>query len=230
MVKVAWLRITNNKGFDSGIAKNSTVIANNDLLKSTQGTGVEVAGTGDTIVGVSVSSFTADSDNFTVDQKRALYTPTDALDEVLMDVVGGVALTFDAALVASNTINMTVNGTAMTQITYATSNDATLDAIAAQLVSQFPTIIKYATRTTTRIISITPVAGATVTLGSIVVAAGASQAAGAQTSVFTAADEDKFYDITTGGVSVATESTTTGQLRLNKYNSIDSGWFAIVNA
>jgi hypothetical protein len=147
-----------------------------------------------------------------------------------MDVVGGVALTFDAALVASNTINMTVNGTAMTQITYATSNDATLDAIAAQLVSQFPTIIKYATRTTTRIISITPVAGATVTLGSIVVAAGASQAAGAQTSVFTAADEDKFYDITTGGVSVATESTTTGQLRLNKYNSIDSGWFAIVNA
>jgi len=199
-------------------------------LKSTQGTGVEPATAGDTIVGVSVSAITAESDNFTVDMTRALYTPTDALDEVLMDVVGGVALTFDAALVASNTINMDVNGTAMTQITYASSNDATLDAIAAQLVSQFPDIIKYATRTTTRIISLTPVDGQTITLTDIVVAAGASQAAGAQTTVFTAGDEDKFYDITTGGVSVATESTTTGQMRLNKWNSLSSGWFAVVNA
>jgi hypothetical protein len=199
-------------------------------LKSTQGTGVEPAGAGDTIVGVSVSSFTADADNFTVDMKRALYTPTDALDEVLMDVVGGSALTFDAALVASNTINLKVNGTSMTQITYATSNDATLDAIAAQMVTDFPDIIKYATRTTTRIISLTPVDGQTITLSDIVVAAGASQAAGAQTTVFTAADEDKFYDITTGGVSVATESTTTGQMRLNKWNSLSSGWFAVVNA
>ena len=146
-------------------------------MKSTQGTGVEPATAGDTIVGVSVSAITADSDNFTVDMTRALYTPTDALDEVLMDVVGGVALTFDAALVASNTINMDVNGTAMTEITYATSNDATLEAIAAQLVSQFPTIIKYATRTTTRIISLTPVDGQTITLTDIVVAAGVSQAA-----------------------------------------------------
>ncbi len=199
-------------------------------MKSTQGTGVELAGAGDTIVGVSVSSFTADADNFTVDMKRALYTPTDALDEVLMDVVGGSALTFDAALVASNTINLKVNGTSMTQITYATSNDATLDAIAAQMVTDFPDIIKYATRTTTRIISLTPVDGQTITLSDIVVAAGASQAAGAQTTVFTAADEDKFYDITTGGVSVATESTTTGQMRLNKWNSLSSGWFAVVNA
>lgn len=199
-------------------------------MKSTQGTGVEPAGTGDTIVGVSVSAITADSDNFTVDMTRALYTPTDALDEVLMDVVGGVALTFDAALVASNTINLKVNGTSMTQITYATSNDATLDAIATQLTTQFPGIIKYATRTTTRIISLTPVDGQTITLSDIVVAAGASQAAGAQTTVFTAGDEDKFYDITTGGVSVATESTTTGQMRLNKWNSLSSGWFAVVNA
>ena len=230
MVKVQWLRVTNNKGYDSGIVKNSQAIANNDLLKSTQGTGVEPATAGDTIVGVSVSSFTADSDNFTVDMARALYTPTDSLDEVLMDVVGGVALTFDAALVASNTINLKVNGTAMTQITYASSNDATLDAIAAQMVTDFPTIIKYATRTTTRIISLTPVDGQTITLTDIVVAAGGSQAAGAQTTVFTAGDEDKFYDITTGGVSVATESTTTGQMRLNKWNSLSSGWFAVVNA
>jgi hypothetical protein len=48
--------------------------------------------------------------------------------------------------------------------------------------------------------------------------------------VFTAGDEDKFYDITTGGVSVATESTTTGQMRLNKWNSLSSGWFVVVNA
>lgn len=68
------------------MAKNSTVIANNDLLKSTQGTGVEVAGVGDTIVGISACAFTADSDNFTVDMKRAIYTPTDALDEVLLPI------------------------------------------------------------------------------------------------------------------------------------------------
>ena len=95
MVKVAWLRITNNKGFDSGIAKNSTVIANNDLLKSTQGTGVEVAGAGDTIVGISACAFTADSDNFTVDKKRAIYTPTDALDEVLLSITGGTITAAD---------------------------------------------------------------------------------------------------------------------------------------
>lgn len=229
MVKVQWLRVTNDKGYKTDIVKNSATIAPNDILKYTAWTGAEAAGAGDTIIGVSAGAVVADSDNFTVDMTRVEYTPAEALDEVLMDVVGGVALTFDAALVASNTIDMDVNGTAMTQITYASSNDATLEAIAAQLLSDFPTIIKYATRTTTRIISLTPQDGQVITLTNIVVAAGASQANGAQSTVFTVADEGKYYDITTGGVSVATEHASSWQMKLNRWISLSNGWFSIVN-
>jgi hypothetical protein len=41
---------------------------------------------------------------------------------------------------------MQVNGVAMTQVTYATSNDNTLDLIATQLQTQFPTLISSAVR------------------------------------------------------------------------------------
>lgn len=45
-------------------------------------------------------------------------------------------LTFDAALVASNTINGYVGGNAISTVTYATSSDATMAAIAAQIAAQ----------------------------------------------------------------------------------------------
>jgi len=52
---------------------------------------------------------------------------------------------------------LTVNGTAMTQITFATNNDTTLSAIATQLATQFPTLIATAVRSATRTVVITTV-------------------------------------------------------------------------
>lgn len=228
-VKAIALRVTNDKGYASGVGKNSANIDNNELLKDTAGTGVEAATAGDTIVGISVTDKTFDSDNFTVDRDRVSYTPTDSLDRVLLPVRGAYTITFDAALVASNTINMTVNGTAMTEVTYATSNDNTLDLIAAQLVTDFPTLISAAVRKATRIVHITPKEGVTLTIASIVVAAGASQANGAAAQPFDAADEGKFYDIDTVWVDVYTEHASSGQVKLTKYVSATKSWFAVVN-
>lgn len=65
-------------------------------------------------------------------------------------------ITFDAALITANTIDMDINGTALAQVTFATDNDTTLEAIATLL--QALSSIVTATRTTTRIIKIVPVA------------------------------------------------------------------------
>jgi hypothetical protein len=50
-----------------------------------------------------------------------------------------------------------VNGVAMTEVTYGTSNDATLEAIATQLAAQFPSVISAAVRSGTRTVAITVV-------------------------------------------------------------------------
>lgn len=51
-----------------------------------------------------------------------------------------VTITFDAALVTANVINGSVNGTAMAAVTFATSNDATMQAIATAIEAASPTV------------------------------------------------------------------------------------------
>lgn len=129
-----------------------------------------------------------------------------------VEVKNPTSIVFDAALVASNTIDLDVNGTAMTQVTYATSNDNTLSLIATQLVTQFPTIIASAEISGTRTVAITPVRGQTVTITDVVVAAGASQANGAQKDNMIV---NNYYDITASQlIDGMTRSTSTGQVKV----------------
>lgn len=61
--------------------------------------------------------------------------PTDktTLTALKPEINNLVIITFDADLVASNAINATINGQSITQVTYATSSDATMTAVAAEL-------------------------------------------------------------------------------------------------
>lgn len=86
-------------------------------------------------------------------------------------------LTFDAELVTSNTIDMDVNGVAMTQVTFATDHATTMGLIATQLVTDFPLLIGSVV-VDTNTLEIISVAAQTIVIDEIVVAAGASQAGG----------------------------------------------------
>jgi hypothetical protein len=146
-----------------------------------------------------------------------------------MKCAAGTSVVFDADLVTSNTINLNVNGVAMTQVTFATSNNATLELIATQLETQFPAVIEAAARSGTRTVAITVKPGATVTITGIVVAAGASQAAGAQVDNFRQAEVGKFFDIVTGsqlvdGMSV---NASANQVKFEKAESQSYNIFSI---
>lgn len=85
-------------------------------------------------------------------------------------------LVFDAALVTGNVIDLNVNWTAMTSVSFNTDNNTTLDDIATQLTTDFPTIIETAARNWTDTIDITPVKWQKLWIQSIAVTWWASQA------------------------------------------------------
>jgi len=87
-------------------------------------------------------------------------------------------ITFDADLVASNTIDLKIDGVSMTQITYASTHLDTMNAIASQITTDFSQI---ATATvggaSNRVLTLTAAVHATdFVISDIVVAGGLSQA------------------------------------------------------
>lgn len=153
------------------------------------------SGSGNTLRGVTIHSH-----SFELDANNVAIMPDEAVGSVLLDgfiyvkpedavVPGDVAffrysvsfqvstLTFDAVLVTSNTIDLDVDGVAMTQVTFNTNHATTMGLIAAQLVADFPLKITSVVvdGNTLEIISVT---GNNIVIDSIVVAAGASQANG----------------------------------------------------
>ena len=86
-------------------------------------------------------------------------------------------LTFDGVLVTSNVIDMDVDGVAMTSVTFATSHAATMAAIAAQLVSDFPAKIQTVV-VDGNTLEIIAQASINVIIDGIVVTLGAGQALG----------------------------------------------------
>lgn len=219
-----------DRGLSYKTASNSLAALVGDFLKLTGGSFIQLAGAGDTIEGVSVTKKTFDSDNQTVAKDQIAYKPKEQANTYKVPV-SGTSLVFAGALVSSNTINLKVNGVAMTQETFDTNNDTTLDNIAAQLVTDFPTVIASAARSGTRTIIIETVGDAsTVVLTNIVVAAGASQTTGSQVDLIGESDVGKFYDINaTQFVKASTEHATSGQLRLEKYLSASLCEFSIAN-
>lgn len=85
-------------------------------------------------------------------------------------------LTFDADLVTSNTIDLKVNGVAITQVTFTTDHATTMALVAVEIAKHFQ--VDTATVTAARVITVTSADEIVITLTEIVVAAGASQAGG----------------------------------------------------
>lgn len=103
-----------SNGYTANRAANSVQVANGSLLKFTGGTGIELAGAGDTIVGVSATVATFASDNYTVDMKDVLYTPTDSIETVLLTISGGTVTAADEGkyydLLAASGLSQIVDG------------------------------------------------------------------------------------------------------------------------
>lgn len=89
-------------------------------------------------------------------------------------VQGVTTLAFGTALVTGNTVNVSINGVAMAPITYATSNAATLTAIATAIAAM--TGVASATSDGTSTITITGGTGVALTVSGATVTGGAGQA------------------------------------------------------
>ena len=159
--------------------------------------------TDETITGSSYTAFKLDYDLF--DDNIMVDATNNKIDFKLQKIQ---TLTFDADFVALNVINLTVNAVAMTAVTFATSHNATLAALATQLTTDFSEI-GTATVTGARVITITAAdAGTTVDVAGVVVTLGASQPAGvvAVTQVST----EKTATITAGMYTTTSLGTTVG--------------------
>lgn len=216
-------------GTNDGIAANSLAAESGMFLKIAS-LFLTKAGIWDSIYGISTSDITFASDNQTVAQKKITFLPLESNDTWIIEGTGQT-IVFSADLVASNTINLKVNGTAMTQKTFATDSATTIAAIAAQLVTDFGTLIDTTTAGSgARTVKVVPIKGnGTVVITNIVVAAGASQATAVVTLLApVAADQFNYYDLTTGQfVDLNSKSSSTGTLRLvdalaNEYKIVNA--------
>jgi len=204
---------------ENGVGKNSLVITSSDFVTKASGV-VDKALATETIIGLSATKNTFASDNQTVALAKVDYNPFDTNSKYEI-AVSGETITFAGALVTSNTIDLNVNGVAMTQVTFDTDDATTLGLIATQLVTDFPTVIASAT-VGTHTVLVTPVTtNDTVVITDITVAAGATQTTGTVAN-------NKFYDITTSGQSLNYHSAHASSGQVELYRAIESGTVAVV--
>lgn len=215
----------------SAIGTNSVAFTKKDLVSMSGGFLIKAVA-GWAIEWVCKQTLTMAADNQTSAQVEVPYEEQKEQTTYEIEAVWQVLL-FDADLVASNTINLDVNGVAMTEVTFDTDTATTCAAIAAQLVTDFGSVIDATTASDwDRTINIVPVwADSTVVVTDIVVAAGASQADGAVTDTALAqTDEGKYFDITSGQkVSAVTAHATSWQLRMVKFVGTGNSEYQIVN-
>jgi len=153
------------------------------------------SGSGDSILGVTIATanFVADSDGVvtmpdessgSILEEGSIYVipidavvPAEAVYCVYKTPEQVSTITFDADIVTSNTVDMDVDGVAMTQVTFSSSHATTMGLIATQLVTDFPLVIDTAV-VDGRTIEIIAIDGEEIAITDIVVAAGGSQAGG----------------------------------------------------
>jgi hypothetical protein len=174
-------------GFDSNVVANTTYATEVRLYNDGGTLSPEnfVTIPGYYVTGASVAAETAstirqgvlDSLNYNLTKRGA-----NELTAVAKDATAAVkTITFDAAIIASNVISVDVDGTTLTE-TYATSNDATLTALAVQIAAEAGVATAVVTSvggdaTDDREIVITAaVAGTDFVLANLGVTLGASQA------------------------------------------------------
>lgn len=221
---------TYKNGDISAIGRNSAQFVFRDFV--TKSGGYLVKSTGGSLINWTVKeNATMAADNTTVAKAKVVYEPVKQGTTFDVDTIGE-KITFAWALIADNVINLKVNGVAMTPVTYAVSNDNTLDLIAAQIQTDFPKVYS-AVRKTTRIIDVLPYGlNSTVAITNIVVTLGTSQTTGAAAlQTIAKADEGKYYDIAsiTQHANLLTASASSGQLRLVKFLNSSKGRFTIAN-
>ena len=210
------------------IAENSFACESGMFLEN-DGNFIGKAARGADIVWVSATEKTYAATNETVAKEIVNYTPVEALDTRQMKVTGQT-IVFDADLVTSNTINLNINGVAMTEVDFNTTTAQTITDLAAQILSDFGTVVDVATWSGDRTVLVTPKeANSTVVISDIVVAAGASQADAVVTELSIAdSDRHNYYDITSEHyVDLNTESSSSGQVLLEDPTAL---LFRIVNA
>lgn len=201
----------------SWVGKNSLAITSGDFVTKAVGV-VDKAIAWEDIYGLSKEKTTYSSDNQTVAKARCEYNLLWSKDKIELPV-SGQTITFSGALVTSNAINLSVNGTAMTEVDFDTSDATTLAAIATQLTTDFPTLIASASAWTNSVL-LTPVTNNnSVAITGIVVTAWAWQATWTvanDTIAFT--DEEKYADIATGGQALDyhTLHASSGQVRIRE--------------
>lgn len=104
-------------------------------------------------------------------------TNKSTLDAVLASTVTPSTITFDADFVASNTIDLTINSTAITQVDFTTDQATTLAALATE-IGNSTHVSSVQTVGADRRLIIYPKANAALTIAGITVAGGSSQANG----------------------------------------------------
>lgn len=137
-------------------------------------------------------------------------------------------LTFSAALVASNKVNGNVAGSAISEVTYATSSDATMVAVAAAIAAKTgvasASVVGSSNYRVIRVYPTAPVSALALT--SFAVTAGASQATitvtmtSGSTSTGTQIEYANIDNVSTTLYTVI-ESLSTVNTRLNAANSTD---------
>lgn len=118
-------------------------------------------------------------------------TNASTLDAVKATMVSAFVITFSGALVISNVYNLTINGTGISPVTFATDSDTTMAAIATAIkASTFvqDAYIVPATATNVRKIIVQPKSNVSLVLTSSVVTSGASQATTTTTAQTAIAD------------------------------------------
>lgn len=230
MTVKAWTNNSYHGGSDSGVGANSLSLTSNVFILKT-GNVISKAVATWVISGVNYTTETFASDNQTVAQKEVEFAPANLWRRYIVDVTWQT-ITFDADLVTSNVVNLKVNGVAMTAETFDTDNATTMAAIAAQLVTDFPTVIASASSNGTDTITVVPVAlNNSVVITEVVVTLGASQATAtvAPQSIATS-DELDYYDLEReDAVDGATNSATSGQVQLVRAISAQKWEFLIAN-
>lgn len=219
------------------IVANSEAITAGMLVRKSGGF-IGKAGAGDALEGMTDATITVASNNQTVGKIRIGYEIGRDGTTFLLPA-SGETIVFAGDLITSNTINMTVNGVAMTQVTFSSNHATTMGLIATQLATQFASVIDTVTvgGASSRTLFIKPKGdNSTVVVASIVVGAGTSQTTGtfAATSLaqtdegksFNIITSTQYVDISTGNAypdyvdatsSSTTEPVVPRQVRLEQF-------------
>ncbi len=225
----SWTNNSYHGGSDAGVANNSLALTKSVFIKKDWDVITKAVKTG-VISGVNYWVWTFDSDNTTVAKKEVEFAPAELWRKYIIDVVGQT-ITFSGPLVTSNVVNLKVNDVAMTAETFATDNATTLTAIAAQMVTDFDSVVAATSDGTDTITVYGTWLNASTVISDVLVTLGAGQvtATVAPLSIATT-DEWDYYDIyTEDTIDGATNSASTGQVQLKRAIWTQKWEFVIAN-